>query len=140
MATRIEPFEVTTPAGTSVASFLTTSLSFQDGRVERVEIIVPPGPSGLVGFKLAHSGQSVVPIRADTWNIADNARFDWPLTNFPSGNAWELWTYNLDVYEHTIYLWFHVQELGTDVVALPVPLSIAPGGDATDDDSPGLAF
>lgn len=133
MATRIEPFEVTTPKGTAQSSYQTTRLSFQDGRVERVEILVPPGPSGLVGFKLAHSGQSVIPISADTWNVADGVKFDWPLNNFPEGDMWELWTYNTDVYNHTIYIWFHVMDYGAESFAAPVPLSIAPGGNAQHD-------
>lgn len=130
MATRIEPFEVLTPKGTLQASFLTTPLSLQDGRVERVEILVPPGPSGLVGFKLAHSGQSVIPIKSSTWNIADGVKFDWPLNNYPTGDSWELWTYNTDVYDHTIYVWLHVMDFGAEDIVAPVPLSISPGGDA----------
>lgn len=135
MATRIEPFVVTTPASTAIASFQRTSLPFQKGRVDRVEIIIPPGPSGLVGFKLAHSGQAVIPIQADIWNVADDTRFDWPLTNFPDGLAWELWTYNTDVYDHSIYLWFHVVELSLVDAVSAVPLSIAPGGDSLEAES-----
>lgn len=134
MATRIEPFEVLTPAGTAESSYLVTPLSFQEGRVDRVEIIVPPGPSGLVGFKLAHSGQSVIPLTSSTWNIADDTKFDWAISAFPSGNAWELWTYNNDAYPHTLYLWFHVFELGAAELAIPVPLLISPGGDAQHED------
>lgn len=139
MATRIEPFEVLTPANTAEASYLVTALPFQDGQVERVEILVPPGPSGLMGFKLAHSGQSVIPLSGSQWNIADNARFDWPLHSFPTGNAWELWTYNTDVFEHTIYIWFHVLELDFGIIAPAQPLSISPGGDSTHADVLDLA-
>jgi len=133
MATRIEPFEVLTPKGTAQTSHQVTPLSFQDGRVERIEILVPPGPSGLAGFKVAHSGQSVIPIKNDVWNVADGVKFDWPLSNFPTGDSWELWTYNTDVYDHTIYLWFHVMDFGSESIAIPVPLSIAPGGMAQHD-------
>lgn len=130
MATRIVPFEVLTPKGTAKASFLVTPLSFQDGRVERIEILVPPGPSGLMGFRIAHSNQTVIPVSGSTWNIADGVKFDWPLTNFPTGDAWEMWSYNTDVYDHTVYLWFHVQDFGADSIAMPVPLVISPGGTA----------
>lgn len=132
MATRVEPFAVLTPAGTDASAYQVTSMAFQDGRVDRVEIIIPPGPSGLMGFKLAHSGQSVIPLSTDQWNIADGQRFDWPLRNFPTGNAWELWTYNTDVYDHTIYLWFHVTEVTEPGEAPAVPLFITPSGDAED--------
>jgi len=138
MATRVEPFEVSTPAGTAIASYLVTPLRFQSGRVDRVEILVPPGPSGLVGFKLAHSGQSVIPIKSSVWNIADNAKFDWPLTSFPEGDAWALWTYNLDVYPHSIFMWFHVFESEGPIVTQPVPIPIDPGGTAQHGDITAL--
>ena len=134
MATRIEPFEVSTPPATSIAAFQRTSLPFQDGRVDRVEIVIPPGPSGLVGFRVAHSGQSVLPYTGDRWFVVDDERLDWPIERFPTGGAWELWTYNLDVYAHAIQVWFHV----TDIESLPLnrvtPVSIEPLAEAEDYD------
>lgn len=125
MANRIEPFEVTIPANTAIASFQRTDLSMQDGRADKVQIRVPPGPSGLVGFKIAHSGQSVIPYFVDRWFITDNDKLDWDLANYPQGDAWQLWAYNLDVYAHTLYLWFHVTDL--DVMGVPIiqPVVIA---------------
>lgn len=126
MATRIEPFAVTVTAGTAIAAYQVDSLPFNDGAVHRVEIVVPPGPSGLVGFKVAHSNQSVIPYNRDVWIITDDEKLDWTLDGFPTGNSWELWSYNTDVFDHTIYLRFHVTDFAATVAPtiplLPIPI------------------
>lgn len=134
MANRIEPFVVTIPAGTAIASFQRTAVTFPDGKVTRLEITVPPGPSGLVGFRIAHSGQSVIPPQRDIWNVADNQQFDWGMEQYPWGGSWEVWAYNLDVYIHSLYLWFHVSDTDRVSLAAGTFASIAPGGMAEDDD------
>ena len=110
MAERIELFDVTIPAGTAIATPQTTALTFDPGIVERIEIVVPPGPSGLVGFQIRHSGETVIPHDASRWIIADNEPINWPVQSFPEGSAWALRAYNLDVYNHTLYFRFHVNE------------------------------
>jgi hypothetical protein len=125
MATRIEPFTVVTPAATGVSAFLRTPLVFNDGDVTRLEIRIPPGPSGLVGFRIAHSGQSVIPATGNEWLIADNESLDWPLDGFPGNSGWELWSYNTDVYEHAIYLRFHVVDGGGFVPITITPIDVS---------------
>lgn len=132
MTNRIEPFEVTTPAGTLKSAYLQTPLSFNRGRVERIEVFIPPGSSGLMGFRIAHSGQSVIPYTGDRWFVFEDDRLDWPVSNYPVGGAWELWSYNLDIYEHTIYLWFHVNDLGSVIAPVVAPLEVFPIGSAED--------
>jgi len=110
VAERIELFDVTVPAGTAIATPQTTALVFDPGIVERIEIVVPPGPSGLVGFQIRHSGETVIPHSASQWIIADNEPINWPVQGFPEGSAWSFRGYNLDVYSHTIYFRFHVNE------------------------------
>jgi hypothetical protein len=135
MADRIEPFTVTVPAGTTQASFAEFSLPFRNGRVDRIEVHVPPGPSGLVGFRLAHSGQSVIPYTGDRWFIVDNAHLDWDTDNYPTGGAWEAWIYNEDIYEHSIEVWFHVTEIADNVPEASTPISIEPLGTAEEIES-----
>ena len=126
MANRIEPFEVTVPAGTSKASFQRTDLPMQDGRVDRIEIRVPPGPSGLVGWRIAHSGQSVIPYTGERWFVTDDDKLDWNVEGYPENDAWQVWAYNLDVYDHTIRFWFHVSDFTSQVPVTVAPLDIAP--------------
>jgi hypothetical protein len=126
MANRIEPFAVTIPAGTTVAAFLKTNLPMQEGRVDLIQVRIPPGPSGLVGFRIAHSGQSVIPYTGERWFITDDDKLDWVTENYPQGNAWQLWAYNLDVYAHTIYVWMHISDAVTNLPQTVTPVVIEP--------------
>lgn len=132
MPDRIEVFDVTIPAGTAIATPQETALSFQRGRVDRLEIHVPPGPSGLVGFRIGHSGQSIVPRSGDAWVIADGQTLDWDLSNYPTGSAWFFAAYNTDEYIHTIQVRFHVTELGLAPVNVVQPVAIYPLAESED--------
>lgn len=112
MAQRIEAKAVTVPAGTAIAAPQVTALPFADGVVTRVEVRIPPGPSGLAGFQIWNSGQRVIPYRDDTWIVSDDDALDWPLTGYPTGGAWQFAGYNTDLYPHTFYLRFHLDEIG----------------------------
>lgn len=135
MAERIELFNVTVPAGTLSTSPQTTALSFNDGDVEFVEFLIPPGPSGLVGFRLRHSGETVIPYDRAGWIVADNEVIKWPLEGYPSGEAWSLMAYNTDVYPHTIYIRIGVRESRRSLIVRASLVPIAPGGSAEDQDA-----
>lgn len=125
MAQRIEIFTVTVPSGTALSTPQTTSMGMNPGIVERIEILVPPGPSGLVGFQVRHSGDTVIPHDSTKWIISDNERIDWRVEGYPEGNAWAFRAYNTDVYNHTFYLRFHVNETqrssGDRITLVPIP-------------------
>lgn len=53
--------------------------------------------------------------------MANDESMDWTLDGFPGNAGWELWTYNDDVYPHTIYVRFHVMD-GSGFI----PVTIAP--------------
>lgn len=126
MASRIEVFSVTVPGGTSIATPQTTALTFPLGVVQRLEILIPPGPSGLVGFRIQHSGRTIIPYDTSKWLVADNESIKWDLENYPVGSAWAMQAYNTDVYDHTLYLRFLVVEtVRSQASAVPI-LSIAP--------------
>lgn len=126
MANRIEPFEVVIPAGTTQSAFQRTSLPIQDGRVDKIQIRIPPGPSGLVGFRVAHSQQAVIPYTGDRWFVTDDDKLDWDTFAYPEGDAWELWAYNTDVFAHTIYIWMHITDHGISPILTVQPVEIAP--------------
>lgn len=132
MAERIETFDVTIPAGTAIASAQTTALNFNMGVVQKIEILIPPGPSGLVGFRIRHSAQTVIPHSGSGWIIADDEKIEWPLENFPVGNKWTIQAYNTDVFPHTLYLRFLVAETRRNILQQATLVPIAPGGLAED--------
>lgn len=125
MATRIEPFTVTIPASTAQDAFQKTALSFNPGRVDQIDVRVPPGPSGLMGFRVAHSGQAVLPFTGERWFVMDDDKAEWHLESFPTGDAWELWAYNTDIYPHDVHIWFYVTELGRTIAPIITPVAIA---------------
>lgn len=132
MVDRLESPSVTVPAGTLQAAPLTTALPFQPGHVVELEIIIPPGPSGLMGFQILHSGVPVLPKKASEFVITDDEKIRWPLSNFPTGDKWSVRAFNTDVYNHTIFLRFLVDELapspspGTSVPLPTQPDQVAP--------------
>jgi len=134
MAQRIEAFAVTVPAGTAILTPQTTALAFNRGIVEGLEILVPPGPSGLVGFAVVHSGDVVIPYDRTQWVIADSEVLKWPLQGFPTGSAWSLRAYNLDVYAHTLYIRVLVNETQRYNEPLAQLVYIAPGAPATNNE------
>jgi hypothetical protein len=123
MADRIETPTVTIAAGTAIAAAVTTTFTWNDGIVERFEVLVPPGPSGLVGFRIHHSGQQVIPFRSTDWIIADGESLSWDVQNYPTGNKWACRAYNLGIYPHSLYFRVHIRELPKPVVG---PVAIIP--------------
>ena len=122
MADRIEVKQVTVPAGTTIGAPQTTALAWRDGVVRRLEVLIPPGPSGLSGFRILHSGQVIIPFAADTWIIADDEVLNWDLDNFPTGAKWSLRAYNTDIYEHTYYMRWHIDEIRSALTPYPAPI------------------
>lgn len=132
MAQRIESFSVLIPAGTLDTAPQTTALTFDIGIVNGIEILVPPGPSGLVGFRILHSGDVIIPYDRTKWIIADNEVIKWPLEGYPTGRAWGIRAYNLDAYAHTLYIRILVSENPRATSQRAQLVYIAPGGIAED--------
>lgn len=131
MADRIEVFDVTVPAGTAVAAPATTALEFADGIVTDIEILIPPGPSGFVGFRFAYGGQQIIPHTVNEFIIASGEVIKWPISHFPTGTQWQLQAHNTDIYDHTIHIRFLVTELAMPTRRLPDPVPIPIPGDET---------
>lgn len=128
MTQRIETAQITVTAGTAIAAPAVTALSLRDAVLDRLEIRVPPGPSGLVGFMLLHSGQQVIPFASGTWIVTDDEKIGWDLTGYPTGDKWSVSAYNLDVYSHTLYFRLLLNELPLPAQPVQQPLSIVATG------------
>lgn len=116
---------MTVVAGTAKATPATTDLSFPEGVVGQVEIVVPDGCAGLVGFQLVYSGQPVIPRTAGQFIVANGEVIRWPLSNYPAGGRWACRAYNTDVFNHTLFFRFLVNEHNTvdTGVVMPVPIT-----------------
>lgn len=123
MADRTELFPVTVPANTAQATPQVTALAFPDGVVTALEFIIPPGPSGLVGWQIRYNGQVIIPRKGNGFFVMDNTHESWPLTNYPTGGGWQLAAYNTDTYSHLLQFIFHIDELHAPAAR---PLTLAP--------------
>lgn len=123
---RLHTFEVTVPAGTAKAAPTTTAMSFPIGTVTSIEVKVPPGPSGLAGFQIVHSGETVYPYDTGTFIVADDETITWEPRRAPPGNKWSLRGYNTDIYPHTFYVRIQVEENVRDIARSVTPVPILP--------------
>lgn len=100
------------------------ALSFQEMVIERIDIVIPPGPSGLVGFYIAQSGNQIIPFKPGAFIVADDKYFSWPVEDYPTGAKWTCVGYNTDVYPHTIQFHFLGHEISIAAPLFPGPIPL----------------
>lgn len=103
MATRVEAFQITIARFTLETSPTDTALNFLPGTVDQIQIMIPPGPSGRVGFAIFHSNQQVIPFADGEFIIADGEVLTWPIERFPVNRGWVVRAFNEDAFEHTLF-------------------------------------
>lgn len=130
MAQEIQAFEVDIPAGTLKTAPRTFQLTMPPRTIDEVEILVPPGPRGNVGFQLALAGTQIIPYTAGAFLVSDDEVIRWPLQGYPDSGAWELIAYNLGQFQHSLYLRFLVELPALAPLALltPLPASVLSSG------------
>lgn len=103
MATRVEVFQITIPRFTLETSPVDTALNFLPGTVDQIQVMIPPGPSGRVGFAIFHSNQQVIPFADGEFVIADGEVLTWPIERYPVNRGWVVRAFNEDAFEHTLF-------------------------------------
>ncbi len=135
-ADEIYSFAVTIPAATAKASPLVTSVGIPPRDVNQINITVPPGPSGLVGFQIGMVGVPVIPRNSGGFIVADGRIIEWPVKELADSGAWQVIGYNTDIYDHTIYVEFLVNLIVVSNISgtssSGTPLSQAPQSQNTD--------
>lgn len=127
MAERIEIEDITVPPGTLSSAPASFALVWREGYPAFVEFRFPPGPSGLVGLKLLHSGRVVIPKRNNAFLVADGEVIKWPLEGFPYNANYTVQAYNEGVYEHTIQVRMGLNEIGArELTRIPSTLPPIP--------------
>lgn len=121
MAREIRAFAATIPAGTPIAAPIKFDMSFPVRAVDGLEIIIPSGPNGFVGFAVTNSGQPVIPYNAGAFIVGNNEKIAWPLSDQITSGSWGLLGYNTGRYAHTIYVRFML-----DLVVAAAPGLILP--------------
>lgn len=111
MADRLELFPITVAANTAINAPVTTPMVFLQGEVVEIDVKIPPGPSGNVGFFIRAGGTQYIPRTSGKYIVPDNDYFTWPLINAINSGSWAITCYNTDIYPHLIQVFFQVNEL-----------------------------
>lgn len=106
MAQEIHAFAFTIAAGTAIATPASALFTMPPRVVQQVNVKVPPGPRGLMGFQLGSTGVQLIPAIPGAFVITDNEEIVWPLENQIDSGSWEAFGYNLGQYPHTLYFRF----------------------------------
>lgn len=106
MSYELRDFTVTIPAGTSIASGFTASLAMPARIVTQINVRVPPGPRGEVGFKIGSGGIQILPAAQGDYIVTDNEDLSYPLTDTLQSGAWQLLAYNTGSFPHTLRIYF----------------------------------
>jgi hypothetical protein len=126
MATRVLPFTVTIPPGTTPTAPATIPIALDTWIVERFDLEVPPGPSGLMGFQLYNNGVAWIPYGAKNWIVWDDNTESYYLNDQPVAGGWSVVGYNEGFYPHSVTIRAHV----TSAVTAPTPAA-APASQLT---------
>jgi len=140
-AVEVRSFAVTIPAGTAITAPYTQDIYTPARVLAALHWKVPPGPSGLMGWRLTMSGGNPVIPTGGGWIIADDEDATWNLTDQPDSGFWELTGYNTDIYPHTVYLDFLLDLVGetptvisqipSSALSSPAPVTTTVGGYTT---------
>lgn len=106
MAQDFFAFSATLNTGSTPSAPQVINLTMPPRIVTGVEVLVPPGPSGVVGFALGAAGQAVIPYNANGWIITDDEKLAWDLKVPMTSGAWQLIGYNTGYWPHTLNVRF----------------------------------
>lgn len=108
MAREVRTFANVIAIGSTPAAPVVTQMQFPPREVTEIEVRVPPGPRGEVGFRIGSSGTQIMPFDLGAWIITDDEVIHWPLEGQHQSGSWEFTAYNTGQYAHTITVRFLV--------------------------------
>lgn len=126
MSDQVQHFSCTIPRLTAVASPVTIEMQLGEWTVDWVEVDVPAGFNGQVGFYIASSGVQYIPFRSGAsplWLILNDTSKHWDLTNHPTSGDWSLVGYNTGNYPHTVKVSWGVSDVPAPAAA---PITLIP--------------
>lgn len=120
MAVELYAFQCTIPAGTPASAPVAFNLAMPPRLVRVIDVRVPPGPNGLLGFALAAAGTPILPANRGSWVVTSDEAISWPVDGYLTTGAWQLQGYNTGLSPHTVYLRFQC-----DLLSSPAPASVS---------------
>lgn len=76
--------------------------------VNQIEVRIPPGPNGEMGFAIAYANQAIIPYNPGEWVVTSDEVITWQLTGYPTSGAWQVKMYNTGNFDHAIQIRFYV--------------------------------
>ena len=126
MAVQVQHFDCLIPAGTAIAAPVTVAMQLGVFTVRWVELDIPSGLTGAVGFYLAASSVQVLPFAKGptaNWLILNDTDKHWDLEDQPDSGDWALVGYNLGRFDHNIYVTWGLDPVDRPGSQLLLPLS-----------------
>src|SRR5436309_2228241 len=95
--------------------------------VDEIEVQIPPGPRGEVGFAIGQAGSPIFPYEPGVWIVTDDQTLSWPVEGANTSGAWQIFAYNTGLFNHTLYIRFKTRPPGmaAEVAGLPFAESAA---------------
>lgn len=113
MAREVHLFSVTVPAGTPKSAPLAFNLNMPPRIVQLIDVEVPPGPRGEVGFSIGQAGNAIFPYEPGAFIVTDDRVVEIPLEDANTSGSWQVFAYNTGSFPHTLYVRFFC-DLTTD--------------------------
>lgn len=108
MARYVYQYSVTIPAGTEETAPATSDIDLDNYDIESIDLEVPPGPAGLMGFAVFNNGQRWLPVGDNAWLVWDDVQQSWYLSDQPNASGWAIVGYNTGTYDHAVTVRMHV--------------------------------
>lgn len=138
MADEIRQYTLVVPAGTTPEAPAVLDATMPPRNIEAIEIVIPPGVNGVVGFQIQNSGIAVIPYSSDDWIISNDEVINWPLGNYIDSGSWQLAAYNTGTNDHTLYFRFLCDYLTDATSTAGVQVISADSISGTDESSDAL--
>lgn len=117
---RLYQLAATFPAGTPVNAPISVPLILEDNQLVEMDITIPDGPSGLMGFRVLQSQQQIVPWGNTGFIVANDEKIRYSYDDQIQSSGIVVQGYNTDIFAHTIYIRVTITDLplpGTDAEA-----------------------
>lgn len=110
-ASRVEVFDVAVPANTAQANAIETPTRWAPGELVSVDVRIPDGASGLVGFRILYAHGQAIPTTPGSWIIGNDDLFQTDVLGYLNGGEWSILAYNLDRFPHSLHVRYFVADL-----------------------------
>lgn len=100
----IRQYTLTLPPGTPQDHPVKQSMVMPARIVNTIQVIVPPGCNGVVGWRITNSGLPIIPYGSDPWVITSGETINWPISGAIDSGSWGIEGFNLGINLHSVYV------------------------------------